>query len=406
MIAEPDAKAQPRRVVVIDPSLFTIPYDDGLCAALDAIGCRTVLLGRNLRTSEMRCSGAAFEPFFYRRIEPWAGRLPTRGFRLLKGIEHTADMARLCRRLARERPDIIHFQWAPLPVIDRRFVPALRRIAPTVLTVHDTTPFNGSPNAALQSIGAASIYAAFDHLVVLTEAGKAQLAARGIPSAMISVIPHGPLVVPQAAPRPRSSDGRRTILIFGKIKPYKGVDLLIEAFALLPDRLRADTRLAIVGEPYMPIEPLRARAAALGISDRISWDLRYVRDDEIGSIIEAADILAFPYRQIDMSGVLVLGLRYAKPVVASAIGAFAELLRDGEHGRLVPPDDVSALRDALAELLADPVRAALMGENVRRLEERIVGWPEVAERTAALYRQLLDRRRREGAGRVAYPQAA
>src|SRR5262249_19220831 len=153
----------------IDPSLFTIPYDDALCDALAGLGCRPILYGRRLRGSETRSGIVPLEPFFYRVVERRRIPLPLRAFRMLKGLEHANDMLRLRRRLAVARPDIIHFQWAPLPVIDRRVIPAFRRIAPVVLTVHDTTPFNGSPNAALQEIDALSIFAGFDHLIVHTE---------------------------------------------------------------------------------------------------------------------------------------------------------------------------------------------------------------------------------------------
>jgi glycosyltransferase involved in cell wall biosynthesis len=386
------------RIAVIDPSLFTIPYDDALCDALALRGGVATLFGRRLRAGETRSGTAPLEPFFYRAVERRSVGLPLRAFRMAKGVEHAIDMVRLSRRLARERPEIIHFQWAPLPVVDRRFIAALRRIAPVVLTVHDTTPFNGSPNEALQGIGATSIYAAFDHLIVHTEAGRAQLVAHGIDPRAISVIAHGPLDLPTApsgAPYPWAAEvgpgGERAILAFGKIKPYKGIDLLIEAFARLPETLRAGAKLRIVGEPFMPLEPLQARARELGVADRITWELRYVRDDEIGGIIGAADILAFPYRQIDASGVLMVALRYGKPIIASGIGAFAELLRDGEHGRLVPPENVPALRDALAELLADPVRAAAMGEKVRGIAGGIPNWPEIADATLALYRRLIAR---------------
>jgi glycosyltransferase involved in cell wall biosynthesis len=385
------------QVALIDPSLFTIPYDEALGGALAELGCRPLLLGRRLRGGEMRAGTTPLEPIFYRFVERFHAALPPRLFRLAKGAEHGLDMLRLARRLAADPPDIIHFQWAPLPLLDRHVIPRLRRIAPVLLTVHDTTPFNGSPNDALQAVGAASIFAAFDHLIVHSEGGRTQLVARGLPRERISVIPHGTLRLPAAAPlgdrgSSPSADGTLTILAFGKIKPYKGIDLLIEAFASLPPALRSRARLRIVGEPYMPLEPMKLRAAELGIADRIVWDERYVRDDEIGGIIGAADILAFPYRQIDASGVLMASLGYGKPIVASAIGAFADLLRDGEHGRLVPAEQPAALRDALAELIADPARARAMGERTRAIAAGIAGWPEIAGRTLELYERLIAER--------------
>lgn len=382
------------RIALVDSSLFTIPYDEALAGALVALGCEPTLYGRDLRQGESRAATVPLDPFFYRLSERNRGRLPAAAFRLIKGAEHIFDMLRLRRRLAAARPDIIHFQWAPLPALDRRLVAGFRRIAPTILTVHDTTPFNGAPNTRLQSLAAGSIYGAFEHLIVHGEAGRAALAARGISEGRISVIPHGPLALPGTPAPARRDAAARIVLAFGKIKPYKGTDLLLDAFARLPPALRETARLRIVGEPFMPVGPLQERARALGIADRVDWELRYVRDEEIAALLSAADFLAFPYRQIDASGVLMTSLAYGKPIIASRLGAFAELIEDGVHGRLVPSGDVEELSAALAELLADPARAARMGEQVKRLAGAIPGWDEIASMTLALYRRLAAVRRR------------
>jgi glycosyltransferase involved in cell wall biosynthesis len=374
------------KVAVVDPSLFTIPYDAALVAALRAAGAEVLFFGRRERPGETVPASLRLRRHFYRGAERLRPVLPAAAFRLAKGVEHALDMLRLRALLAAAKPDAIHFQWAPLPVVDRRLMGLFRRIAPTVLTVHDTTPFNGSPNSSLQQMGALAVFEAFDRLVVHTEQGRQALLRRGLPEEKLSVVPHGVLALGAAAAKPPGAE--RTILLFGKIKAYKGTDLLIEAFARLPEEVRRTARLRIVGEPFIDLEPLKARAAALGIADRVFWDARYVQDAEIGAILAEADLLAFPYREIDASGVLMAAFPYGKPIVATSIGAFRELLRDGEHGRLVPPEDPAALAAALADVLADPVRAARMGARVRALADGIPGWDEIARRTLALYRSL------------------
>jgi glycosyltransferase involved in cell wall biosynthesis len=379
------------KVALIDPSLFTIPYDDALGEALAAAGCTPRLYGRRLRNGESHGTALPYEPFFYRLSERFHGRLPTPLLRLAKGAEHAGDMLRLRRRLTAERPDLIHFQWTPLPIVDSRILPGFRALAPTLLTVHDPTPFNGSARGAVQAIGAAAIYDAFDHLIVHTAGGRAHLIDGGIDESKISVIPHGPLRLPAAregAATAAASDAV-SILLFGKIKHYKGLDLLIEAFATLPEELQRRARLRIVGEPHLPLEPLLERARVLGIAERIDWEPRFIDDAEIPGLLASAGILAFPYRQIDASGVLMAALGHGKPILASRLGAFAEMLRDGVHGRLVPPEDVAALAEGLAFLLEDPVRAKAMGDNVRALASEITGWDEIAARTTALYRRLV-----------------
>ena len=391
------------KVAVVDPSLFTIPYDGALCDALAVQGCEVGLFGRTLRGTESAVGATPIRPFFYRVSERLLhGRLPPAAFRLAKGAEHALDMLRLRRHLARRfLPDVIHFQWAPLPAIDRRVAAAFRGVAPTVLTVHDSRPFNGAPPSRLQQLGATTLFGAFDHLIVHTEAARGHLLGQGIPATRVSVIPHGLLPTAAAGLRSRAvgqgsgEGGRRTILLFGKVRPYKGLDVLIEAYARLPADLRAAARLRVVGEPLMPLDAIRARVAELGIGQDVEWDLRYVGDAEIGAILDAADILAFPYRDIDASGVLMSAVPHGKPVVASSLGVFAAMLKDGVHGRLVPPNDPAALAAALASLIADPAAAARMGEAVRALAGEVPGWDDIAGRTIDLYRGLIDRRRVE-----------
>jgi glycosyltransferase involved in cell wall biosynthesis len=186
--------------------------------------------------------------------------------------------------------------------------------------------------------------------------------------------------------------------MFGRIKAYKGVDVMIEALGLLPAALRTRCRLLIAGEPMIPLEPLRRRAEALGVAGNITWDLRYVSEADMGELFRQADVFAFPYRDIDTSGVLMSCLRYGKPIVASGIGAFRTMLQDGLHGRIVPPGDHHALAAALEALLGNPAMMLACGRNVAQLSAQIPSWDAIARRTMALYESVLHRHRTAKAG--------
>ena len=105
-----------------------------------------------------------------------------------------------------------------------------------VVTVHDTAPFNGSPTRALQRLGLRwPPSRAADRLIVHTAAGRRRLAALGLAPERIAVVPHGPLG--RAAPRrDRPRRARLTLVAFGKMRPYKGLDVLVEALARLGRR--------------------------------------------------------------------------------------------------------------------------------------------------------------------------
>jgi glycosyltransferase involved in cell wall biosynthesis len=378
------------KIAMVDPSLFTLPYDMALCNALLAKGGDVTLHGRGLRSLEFAPGKAAPRASFYRWSEQLKAGVPNSVFHVLKGVEHATDMVQLVRVFRNERPAVVHFQWAPLPTIDLLAVRHIRRsIGPVVLTVHDIAPFNNSPTSVLQRIGSKSIWQEFDHLIVHSEASRVRLTERGLPAERISTIPHGILDVAPAGVRPPREGGPLTIVLFGKIKTYKGVDVMVEALARLPASVRLQCQVLVVGEPIIPVEPLMKRTEALGIADRFIWDLRYVSEAEMGEVFSKADIFAFPYREIDTSGVLMSCLPYGKPIIASAIGAFQKLLRDGTHGRVVPPDDPDALAEAIRSLLADPLLLRSCGRNVALLSARIPSWDAIAEQTMGLYETLV-----------------
>ncbi len=374
------------RVALVDPSLFTLPYDGELMQALQRAGAQVELHGRALTPLD-GVSAVRIEPTFYRAAGGrLAQRLP-RAMRLaVKGVDHLASMRRLLRHLRRTRPDVIHFQWLPLPVLDARLLPAFRRVAPVVLTVHDTDPFNGSPTARLQRMGFVRSLRACDRLIVHTAQGAARLATLGLPSARITQLPHGPLATQQADAAADAMQGELTFVLFGKIKPYKGADLLIDAFAALPAALRDQARLRIVGQAYMDTGALLRQAEARGVLDRVSLEARFVDDAEIPAIFAPGTIAVFPYREIEASGVLSLALANGRPVFASRLGSFAETISDGVQGRLLPPGDVPALTQAMQAAIQDRALTASYAAAACALVQSLPGWDEIAWRTLAIYR--------------------
>ena len=387
-------KSRNLRVVIVDSSGFTPPYDHCLATALARKGCRVALATTRVPPGPW-AQNAPYERWeiFY-RIGSKLGKTKLRTY--IKGCEHPFDMQRLIRRLRRWKPDVIHFQWLPAPAIDRLFLPRLRKIAPLVLTVHDTKPFHGAPSSRLQLIGLKSAFKCFDHYIVHTQYSRdALINELMLPEERVSIIPHGifdyyrGLINDSEGPSqfPWLGEEKR-ILYFGVLKPYKGVDILLEAFARLPARLIKETVLQIVGYPKMPVEPLQELARDLGIENRVFWDLRFVDEEEVASYFSQADIVVLPYRRIDQSGVLMTALAFGKPIVASRVGGFAEVLKDGVHGFLVDPGDVEALAQALARLLADDELRVRMGKAVQELTEGELSWESIAEKTIGVYEVL------------------
>lgn len=366
------------RVTVVDPPAYTPPYDHALCAALGRRG-----LDVELVTSRFRF-GDVPPPEGYRRTEGFYRLRPGSG--TAKALQHPPDMGRLARRLRRAEHGVVHFQWLPLPMLDRFLVRAFPR--PVVVTAHDVLPREVRRGAAA---GARAVLRAADAVVVHSEAGRSRLLAEaGVDPGRVRVIPHGAfrhLDTPAAAQPPALAglDGRTVVLFFGLVRPYKGVDLLLEAFAATP----ADAVLLVVGMPRMPIEPLARRARELGIADRVRFVPRFVPDEELASYFRRADVVALPYREIDQSGVLYTALAFGSPLLVSAVGGFPEIAARGA-ARLVEPGSLDSLRAGLIDLLGDPEARGRMSEAARRLAREEHSWDAAAAATERLYRDLLE----------------
>jgi glycosyltransferase involved in cell wall biosynthesis len=115
---------------------------------------------------------------------------------------------------------------------------------------------------------------------------------------------------------------------------------------------------------------------------------RFVADAELPAYFARADLVVLPYREIEQSGVLFTALAFGKPLLVSDVGGFAELAERGA-AHAVAPGDAGALHEALTGLLANPAALSALGERALELARGEYGWTQIAERTLALYEQLL-----------------
>lgn len=170
--------------------------------------------------------------------------------------------------------------------------------------------------------------------------------------------PHGPGATSGTA----RSAGGAGLLFFGFIRPYKGVEVLLDAVAAVPD-----ARLVVAGESWDDEERLRARVASLGVADRVDLRLRYLNNDELERLLHDADALVLPYT----SGTGTQQVRVAQtrglPVIATRIGTLPDQVRDGVDGFLVQPNDAQELAGAIRRLYEpgrlDRLRAAVQAPD-------------------------------------------
>ncbi len=385
------------RVLMVDLSAFSAPYDHCLCSALARRDCHvTLACGPTSEPSHVASTTYSvwsnFYPFTGSRRQ---GSLPPFLWRAARGADHLISLNRMLRQAEHLQPQVVHFQWLPAVALDRLFLPRLRRQARMILTLHNTTDFHGSPASRWQSLGLRQAVQMFDAVVVHSRFSQQQLVAKGwVPEDRITIVPHPILeqYTLQAAGDPLpAGEGVRRILFFGNLKPYKGLEVLIRAFATLPAELRAAVELVIAGPTAMPVAPLQELAAGLGVEDRTVWKLGFVPPDQVAPLFHSAAVVVLPYLEIDQSGVLMTAVAFNKPIIASRVGGFPEMLQHGVHGFLVEPGNAADLGSALARFLAQPASAEAMSCAVARLRTSALSPENVADRTLALYQAVLAR---------------
>jgi glycosyltransferase involved in cell wall biosynthesis len=347
------------RVVLADPPAFTPTYDHELAAALARAGADVELVTSRFRFAE------APVPEGYRRSEPFyplSSRLFRRSrLRLpLKVAEHPLGLAALRAR----HGDVLHVQWHAAPELDARL---FRTHLPSVFTAHDLLPRRTARKQELWR----RLLARYDRVVVHSERGRDVLGELGVEA---TVIPH-----PVFPSDPERRDDGRTVLSFGVIRPYKGLDHAIEAV-----RRVGDARLLVVGDPLEPIEPYRAAAHGLAVD----WRLGYLPQDEVDRVFGETTVAVFPYRpELDQSGALLRALGAGVPAVAYDVGGVAEPVRRFGAGRVVPPGDVEALAEAVRELLTDADALEEARAGARRARDELT-WDASARAHLALYEEI------------------
>jgi glycosyltransferase involved in cell wall biosynthesis len=370
-------------VHIVDPSAFTPPYDHALCGALAATGADVALYTSRFAYGPVSpAAGYTRREVFYRGASHVRN---ARARRVVKLAEHVPDMLRY--RTSARAADVVHFQWLTVQHIDGRLLPARHTASgtrrPLVLTAHDILPREARLG---QRQAQRRLYEHFDAIVVHSRHGRARLTDElGVSGERVHVIAHGAFEhlaardAPNAiAPPPFQSD-LPVVLCFGLMRPYKGIEELLEAW-----RGIEGAELWIVGAPRMDISALRS-AAPPGVR----FVPRFVTDDELPAYFRRADLVVLPYREIDQSGVLFTALAFGKPLLLSDVGGFPEVAATGA-ARLFPVGDAGALRTVLRELLADPAALAELTLHARAAASGPYSWSEVARRTLALYHALLD----------------
>jgi len=298
--------------------------------------------------------------------------------------------AEAAMRLARTRPDVVHayslFSPAAVALLARRALGV-----PTVVKVLRGGELGDMIRLRRKRLGArraAALAHGIDRFVAISREIDAELAALGVPSERRCFLPNGVDLerfrradgAERAALRARLGLGAGLLCVYvGRLVPEKRVEDLLAAWSeIRAPHARAE--LAVLGAG--PCETELRRAAPPGV--------RFLGDvADVAPYLRSADVFVLPSRTEGLSNALLEAMAGGLAIVATAVGGAVDLIEDGESGRLVPPGEPLALRDALASLLADPALRNRLGARARERVATTHALPAVADRLVQLYRDLM-----------------
>jgi len=342
----------------------------------------TYCLARALGTRNVACEIVTAQRWNRDDLPPTVHlRKPFRGIR-------TNPFALFRQTLSMRRDAaIVHWQSTTHPRMLlwlMRWLPLRRR--PWVYTVHNVLPHEQNRSALLLY---EKIYRGMDGIIFHCEYSRDEF-HRLFPNcaAQTAVIPHGEYgFLGESIPSTSSPPSEPSILFFGNIRPYKGLDVLLQAFADVIAQIPI-ARLRIAGQLHEPFDRYHQMIHQLQLNQNVDLRLEYIPDSEIPALFAANGVVALPYREIDQSGVLLLALALGKAVVASDVGGIREVIREGETGLLVPPGDASQLAQVLIGLLRDPRKITALGAAAREDVRVRFSWDAIAEQTLTFYASL------------------
>lgn len=318
--------------------------------------------------------------------------------RVLMLVESCINMAALLVRFAIAKPDIVHVQWIPLVrrlPFELWFLRALKKLGiKLVYTAHNVLPHD-TGNALITVYR--QVYSEMDAIICHTEEAKRRLIREfSVARERLTVIAHGPLLhdaklrsVQVSKSQLAVPEDKVLVVWQGIIRSYKGVEFLLESWCKVNSRaLNAQLLIAGTGESGL-LEAIKEQVNRLQLQESVRLDFKFIPDEELPTYYQASDILVYPYKEVTTSGALMTALAYGKPIVATALPAFREVLKDGNTALLVNYGDVDALANALTRLIQNSNERERLAREVATSDKFENSWTHIARQTHQLYTAVL-----------------
>ena len=388
-------------------SLFTggrdRPYAAGLVRALAARGLSLQVVGGD------ELDGLEFHSDSKLEFINLHGKADPNASRFQKLQRALAYYGRAVRFTAGSRTRIFHTLWnGKLEFLDRTLLIAYFKLLgkKTVFTAHNVNAGRrDSTDSWINRFTLRVQYSMIDHIFVHTNQMKSELTegfkvgpgkVTVIPFGINDAVPQTALTASEAKWRLGLEQRQKTILFFGNIGPYKGLEDLVAAFKML--RKRSDSyRLLIAGKHRTGAEEYVRKicnSAARDVANgSIIQRIEHIPDSETELYFKAADLLVLPYTFVSQSGVLFLGQSFGLPVVATDVGSLREHVIENETGFLCKPSDPADLARVIERYFESDLfkYLPLRRQEIKEESSKRQSWDLVGEMTQAVYSELLGR---------------
>lgn len=335
-------------------------------------------------------------PTWHPNVELDGSSLRRKTRRLKRALLLAESWRRILFYLRRHRPDVVQFGELryPLDTASLLAVALLGRARAVVDVAHNPLPYDvTSRTQGVEKSGTltrkllAGAYGACDLVLLLGDGPKAELENSFPHVRRTAVCGHGDYSSVLASETVRSpSEAPPHLLFFGAWTKYKNIPLMLDAFALLRERM-PEARLTLAG-PVMPDvdeDDVVERAGTIG-----NVDLRpgYVAMGELPELFGSHRAVVFTYTTVNISGSVHMAYTFGRPVVATDVGAMRDAVQDGVTGTLAATNAVS-IAEAMHRLLREPALADRMGREAGQRAQDHSSWAGVAEKAVAEYRAAL-----------------
>ncbi|MBD3287657.1 glycosyltransferase [candidate division KSB1 bacterium] len=288
--------------------------------------------------------------------------------------------------IRRFKPDVIHFQGG---FIWFSFILPLLLKYPVITTIHDAEPHAGDESSRNMRWFLPNFLATrfSSKLIVHGENIRQQLARNSkIPVNKIASIQHGNGFIHKRNSKQIKCEDYR-ILFFGRILEYKGLPYLIKAEPLISSEI-PELKICIAGDGALMQDYEKL------ISDRSRYEIynEYIDQELMEKLFLSSSLVVLPYNEASQSGIISIAYAFAKPVIATQVGALPELIEHQRTGWIVPPCDERKLAQGIITLLKDKKLREKLGRNAFEKARNEMSWTNIARQTCDVYFSILNKR--------------